>query len=126
MEQLEAAEAEVARLEAEAASVAEKLTVAQEEQAAEQAKIDEELAALATERTPALEGVPEDLLKLYERLREQKGGIGAAELRARACGGCRITLDPLEIDRIRKLPNDEVVRCEECSRILVRTSESRL
>jgi predicted nucleic acid-binding Zn-ribbon protein len=59
-------------------------------------------------------------------LREQKGGVGAAELRARQCGGCRLGLDASELSRIRGLPEDEVVRCEECQRILVRTEESGL
>jgi len=126
MEQLEAAQSAVADLEAQLADVDAKLAVAEEERSAEVAKIDEELAGVEAERRPAAEGMPADLLSLYDRLREQKGGIGAAELRARQCGGCRLTLDPAEIARIRSLPSDEVVRCEECSRILVRTSESGL
>jgi predicted nucleic acid-binding Zn-ribbon protein len=69
--------------------------------------------------------MPEDLMALYERLREQKG-IGAALLRARQCGGCNMTLDASELARIRSAPADEVIRCEECQRILVRTDESGL
>ena len=63
-------------------------------------------------------------MALYERLREQKGGVGAALLRARQCGGCQLTLDASEIARIKAAPVDEVLRCEECQRILVRTEES--
>jgi predicted nucleic acid-binding Zn-ribbon protein len=37
-----------------------------------------------------------------------------------------LTLDPAELARVRSLPEDEVVRCEECQRILVRTAESGL
>jgi predicted nucleic acid-binding Zn-ribbon protein len=88
--------------------------------------IDADLASIEAERGPAVEGLPEDLLALYDRLRTQKGGVGAAELRARQCGGCRLTLDQAELSRIRGLPTDEVVRCEECQRILVRTAESGL
>ena len=76
-------------------------------------------------RGPATEGMPDDLMALYERLREQKG-IGAALLRARQCGGCNMTLDASELSRIRSAPADEVIRCEECQRILVRTDESGL
>lgn len=89
------------------------------------AVLDAELAELATRRAGAAEGVPADLLALYEKLRESKG-VGAAELRARQCGGCRLTLDAAEVSRIRALPAEEVVRCEECQRILVRTAESGL
>ena len=84
-----------------------------------------ELATLAHSRGPLAERLPDDLLALYERLREQKG-VGAALLRARQCGGCQLTLDSSEISRIRSAPADEVIRCEECQRILVRTSESGL
>lgn len=90
------------------------------------AAIDADLEDGAAERGPLTEDLPEDLMKLYVRLREQKGGIGAAELRRRECGGCRLTLDNAEIAVIRAASVDEVVRCEECARILVRTGESGL
>jgi predicted nucleic acid-binding Zn-ribbon protein len=90
-----------------------------------QASIDTSLTEVAGARGPALDGMPEDLLALYERLREQKG-VGAALLRARQCGGCNMTLDASELSRIRSAPADDVIRCEECQRILVRTDESGL
>nr|WP_260173734.1 C4-type zinc ribbon domain-containing protein [Nocardioides albus] len=125
MEQLEEAQAKLTRLEAELAEIDEKLAVAVDSVEVETSKIDGELAGVAEEREPALEGIPDDLLALYTRLSE-KMGVGAAELRARRCGGCNLQLDPAEISRIRRLAADEVVRCEECSRILVRTAESGL
>ena len=70
--------------------------------------------------------IPEPLLSLYERLREQKNGVGAAALRARRCGGCSLQIDNQELAAIATKPSDEVLRCEECGRILVRTSESGL
>lgn len=90
-----------------------------------QAEADAAIAEVTAARGPAIDGVPDDLMALYERLREQKG-IGAALLRARQCGGCQLTLDAAELSRIRSAPADEVVRCEECQRILVRTDESGL
>ena len=90
-----------------------------------QAAIDATLAEVEAARGPALEGMPDDLLALYERLRAQKGA-GAALLRARQCGGCHMGLDASELSRIRSAPADEVIRCEECQRILVRTDESGL
>lgn len=99
------------------------LTAARDEKAA---ALDADLAEVEASRAPALAGMPEDLLALYDRLREQKGGVGAAALRARECGGCRLSLDPAELSRIRGAGPDEVIRCEECQRILVRTSESGL
>jgi predicted nucleic acid-binding Zn-ribbon protein len=89
-------------------------------------EIDAELAETEAARAVAVEGMPEDLLALYERLRAQKGGVGAAALRARQCGGCQLTIDAAELGVIRAAAADEVVRCEECQRILVRTPESGL
>jgi uncharacterized protein len=66
-----------------------------------------------------------ELVALYERLREQKG-VGAALLRSRQCNGCNMSIDASELSRIRSAPADEVIRCEECQRILVRTDESGL
>ncbi len=78
------------------------------------------------ERSFAASGLPEDLSALYERLRAQKGGVGAAALRRRECGGCRLTLNASDLAAIARRPADDVVRCEECDRILVRTPESGL
>ena len=89
-------------------------------------EIEEELAGIDAEREPAAADIPAELIALYDRLRQHKGGVGAAALRARECGGCRLSLDNAELAVIRKAPSDEVIRCEECQRILVRTHESGL
>ena len=66
-----------------------------------------------------------ELVALYERLRGQLGS-GAAPLQQRRCGGCRLELNAVDLGRIRSAAPDEVLRCEECGRILVRTAESGL
>lgn len=88
--------------------------------------IEADLTGVTTDRGPAVEGLPADLLALYEKLRAAKGGVGAAALRARSCGGCQLTLDNAELAVIKASADDEVIRCEECQRILVRTPESGL
>jgi predicted nucleic acid-binding Zn-ribbon protein len=93
---------------------------------AKYAEIDAELAELTTRRGPVAQGVPDELLALYDRLRAAKNGVGAAALRARQCEGCMLGLDNAEIVKIRAAADDEVLRCEECQRILVRTDESGL
>lgn len=70
-------------------------------------------------------GLPEDLVALYERIRASTG-IGAAMLRARRCEGCRLELSGSDLAAVRGAPPNEVVRHEECGRILVRTDESGL
>ena len=90
------------------------------------AEIDQALGELDGQRGPIVADLPADLLALYDRLRENKGGVGAALLRARRCAGCNLDLDHAEVATIRASADDEVIRCDDCSRILVRTSESGL
>ncbi len=90
------------------------------------ADLQERLGTARHERGTTATGMPEDLMTLYAKLREQKGGVGAAALRRRECEGCRLTLNASDLAVIAKAPADEVLRCEECNRILVRTPESGL
>ena len=53
-------------------------------------------------------------------------GSAAAALRARRCEGCRLEINGADLREIAAKPDDEVLRCPECSRILVRTAESGL
>jgi len=77
-------------------------------------------------REPLVGQLPADLLALYGKLRKDLGGTGAALLRSGRCGGCRLDLAGSERARIKAAPPDEVIRCDECRRILVRTAESGL
>ncbi|WP_203454096.1 DUF7581 domain-containing protein [Jiangella aurantiaca] len=126
MERLEVAQNEAAALAAERESVGK---TAQEVQAARDAawaQIDQDATAARAERQALVADIPADLLALYEKIRADRGGIGAAALRQRRCEGCMIQLDAAELSRIRGLAPDVVVRHEECRRILVRTHESGL
>jgi predicted nucleic acid-binding Zn-ribbon protein len=123
MERLEEAQTELANATRALAAIEEKRTDLEAARLEKSAAIEKELAEVTTDRAAAIVGLPEDLLGLYERIRSQSG-IGAAELRARQCGGCMLTLNPSDLAVIAKTSADEVVRCEECARILVRTSES--
>lgn len=71
-------------------------------------------------------GLSAPLLSLYDRIRTQTGTTGAAMLKARQCQGCRIELYGNELAAVRNADPHEVVRCENCGRILVRTAESGL
>jgi predicted nucleic acid-binding Zn-ribbon protein len=67
-----------------------------------------------------------DLMALYERIRARQSGVGAAGLVRRRCEGCSMELNPAEIDQYRAAAPDDVVRCEECGRILVRGEDTGL
>jgi uncharacterized protein len=124
MEELEAAQSELAELRTRLAELDERAAVLAGARDERVRGIKEEAAVVARDRATAVSGLPADLVALYERLRGQKEGVGAAALRARRCGGCSLELNSGDLAVIAKQPSDEVVRCEECGRILVRTLES--
>lgn len=89
-------------------------------------KVDEEASAelgrLATVRAKIADGLPANLLAAYERVRgqAQRGGRGAAVLVEGRCGGCRIKLPSLEKSRMLAEPEDALIQCPQCRRVLVR------
>ena len=89
-------------------------------------EIGEQAAKASATRASVAAGVPADLLALYDKLRVQFGGVGAAMLRRGRCEGCHVSLSTVDLNAIRAAAPDEVVRCEECRRILVRTGDSGL
>ena len=90
------------------------------------AELDAEQAGVEADRADVATQIPVDLLGLYEKIRADHGGVGAAHLHRGSCQGCRLQLPPNELERIRAAAPDAIVRCEECRRILVRTAESGL
>ncbi len=88
-------------------------------------EIDEQTGSASDQRSQIAAEVPADLLALYDQIRKTKG-VGAAVLRAGRCEGCHLSLNAADLNVIRASAPDEVVRCEECRRILVRTPESGL
>ncbi len=124
MEQLETAQGELDEVAGQVAELDKRIaevTARRDEKAAELTQQQEQVRL---DRAATADGMPEDLMALYGKLRQQKGGIGAAALRARRCGGCSLELNAADLGVIAKAPSNEVLRCEECSRILVRTAES--
>ncbi|MFC7341966.1 zinc ribbon domain-containing protein [Saccharopolyspora griseoalba] len=94
-----------------------------------QARRDEALAEFDVaeqrhreDRERIVGSVPADLIKIYERVREQRG-VGAGLLQGSRCGACRIELDRSALNEVREAASDDVVRCEECGAILVREKQ---
>jgi predicted nucleic acid-binding Zn-ribbon protein len=88
-------------------------------------EIDEQAGKASDRRRNIAAEVPDDLLALYDQIRKSRS-VGAAALRAGRCEGCHLSLNTVDLNVIRASAPDEVVRCEECRRILVRTPESGL
>jgi predicted nucleic acid-binding Zn-ribbon protein len=107
MEAAEPVEAELARLDA---------AIQQR-----QTEIEDELVAVGSQRSDQAAGLDASLVDEYDRIRSQPGRIGVAKLVGSTCHGCHLELPAMEIDRLRKLPDNELIHCEECGCILVRT-----
>lgn len=126
MERREAAQERVGELTGRVESVQGRLADATARRDAAVGEIDAEATAVSKQRQDGAAEVPTDLLKLYDKLREQQGGVGAARLYQRSCEGCRLELNITELNEVRSAAPDTVLRCENCRRILVRTPESGL
>lgn len=126
MERIDGAEAAVRQLTEQSVIVQSDLDQATVEFTEADGALATEEAELVKDRAQRAETLPTDLLALYEKVRGDHGGVGAAPLRRGRCEGCHLELAPTDIAEIAAAPVDEVVRCEECRRILVRTAESGL
>ena len=83
-------------------------------------EIDKTLTELAAARSVLVPKIDPALVELYNKIRSSAHGVGAALLVGNKCDGCHLAINAIEIDRIKGLAGDEVIRCEECRRILVR------
>ena len=84
--------------------------------------IEFEIASTVAERASTAATVDKTLLELYEKIRASSG-TGAAAMREGKCDGCHLSINGVELNRLKTLADDEVVRCEECRCILVRGSK---
>lgn len=126
MERREAAQERVVELTERVGAVQAKVDAVTARRDEAVAEIDADIAGVAKEREIVAGSLPADLLALYDKLRVKEGGVGAARLYQRRCEGCRLELNITEVNEVRAAAADQVVRCENCRRILVRTPESGL
>lgn len=120
MEKLETAEAAQAEVVAKREDISKRVRELIHQRDVEFRAIDEEIETTQAERAKSAEGLDAGLLALYERLRDAKGGVGAALLQGATCLGCHMTLNAADVSAIQDAAPDQITRCEECSRILVR------
>ncbi len=120
MENLDAATAEHTRLVTQRGELENSLgalIAARDEQLA---GIDADLARQRSAREELAAGLPEDLVGLYRRLADRSGGTGVGLLQGRRCSGCQLEATQSALAAYQAAAPDEVLRCEECDRILVR------
>ena len=73
-----------------------------------------------SDREKVVVKIEKPLIDLYEKIRTASGGVAAAALVGNKCNGCNLAINAVEMERIKSLAKDELLRCEECRRILVR------
>lgn len=86
--------------------------------------IEAEIEDLTARRAAAIDGLDAGLVALYDKLCATHGGVGAARYERGQCLGCHMTLNPGDRSAIDAAAPEQIVRCEECGRILVRGAAS--
>ena len=124
MERLEQAQASLVSLTEELNGIEKEGSALLQTRDEKAAGISSEQKDLLAERETLVAELPGDLLALYDKLRAQLGGVGVGALQHGRCGGCQLNVGAADLARMADAPSDEVMRCEECNRILVRTHES--
>ena len=120
MVRIDALDQRIKSLSAERDALHEEVTKLAKEKEAALDEINRAKNATSADRATLAQEVESELLALYEKIRSGADGVGAARLHAGQCQGCHLTINAADLSRISALPDDDLVRCEECRRILVR------
>ncbi len=119
MEQIESVSGELAEAEANRAKLEEQAVVVTGELEAALSEIVTRVAQETEVRATDAAQVPDELMTTYEKLRVQLGGIAVARLNGGICDGCHMTLSAVTVDRAKHAPDDAVIKCDECGRLLI-------
>jgi len=92
------------------------LTQKQQAVATQVAKLRGELAVQEAGRKKLRKGVPPQLLKRYEFIRERRNGTAVAPVREGVCMGCNMNILPQQFIDLQK--GAEILECPHCRRIL--------
>lgn len=116
MEEIEALESQAKTLGEEIGQAASKLERLKNMRDAKVSEIESEISDIAKERDALAAKISAGVLARYEQLAKDKGGLAVVPVRDGICGGCHVVLPTFLVARAK--PNDQVVRCESCGRIL--------
>ena len=79
-------------------------------------KIDAQIARREGSKAELVPLIPDDLLEMYERMRQTKEGVAIGRLIDGVCGGCHLALSAAEQLEVAA---DDPPRCLHCRRLLV-------
>lgn len=116
MEKVEALESEISEVNLEITQKETELGELSGKRDLEIAAISGKLSDIIEDRERLRVQIPDSLVKKYEQLLRDRGGSVVVPIRGKICGGCHVAL-PSSIVILAK-PNNTVVRCENCGRIL--------
>jgi len=119
MEKLEEATVSLQEAQARVADIQARLDGALADIASQSAEFDQTKKSLLAERDTLVDGLPKDLVELYERQRERYG-VGVSELRGGISTASGVQLTELDLQHIRQAADDDVVLCPDSNAILVR------
>jgi predicted nucleic acid-binding Zn-ribbon protein len=119
MEKLEEATVSLQEAQARVADIQARLDGALADIASQSAEFDHTKKSLLAERDTLVDGLPKDLVELYERQRERYG-VGVSELRGGISTASGVQLTELDLQHIRQAADDDVVLCPDSNAILVR------
>jgi len=128
MKTIEADEAEVQSLTEQIEKQKEQVNEVRQKSAAESEKWENKIADVQKEWDEAADGIPADVLDIFNRIADTYDGEALAEAEIQNektgvynCGGCFMRVPDEIVNQL--MTNDEVIRCSNCSRVLVLGSE---
>lgn len=124
MEQLDAATARFEGIKARRSTLEGEIRELMAERDRQVVALDGQLQHVRANRETLVAKLPGALVTYYERIRDKRSGLGAAELQERRCSGCRLEVNAADLRAFADAAPDDVLLCEECGRILIRTSRS--
>jgi len=120
LDRVDQAKATVAELTQTAAAIDQDLRTQVAARDAAVAELAAQAEQLTQERAQLANALPADLLGLYEKIRGRGNGVGVARLEGRRCAGCGLEATVTDHNRYTTAAPDDLIRCAECDRILVR------
>lgn len=123
MEAVEQVESDIAAIDSQLEAIRAQIAEVTAEQDEAFAAIDGEAETVGASRGRLVEGLPENLMALYERIRTQTGGLAAVALRGETTVGLQIPLSLTELAAIKAAPAEQVIQSEDYDYILVRIED---
>lgn len=123
MEAVEQAESDIAAIDTQLEALNTQIEEVTAERDEAFAQIDGETETVSASRARLTEGISEELLRLYEEVRERTGGLAAVALRGEATVGVQVPLSLTEKASIKAAPAEQVIQSEDYDYLLIRIED---